>query len=77
MEPFVFMTRFYAFKHGMETTRTAERLDQLAEKGIFSETKRDELLRAYTVLLRMRLEGKSGTSGRTGKVRITASVRKN
>ena len=57
MEPFVFMTRFYAFKHGMETTRTAERLDRLVGKGIFSETKRDEQLRAYTFLLRLRLEG--------------------
>jgi len=56
MEPLIFMTRFYAFKHGMEAIRTADRLNLLAEKGLFSETKRDDLVQAYKFLLRARIE---------------------
>ncbi|MBI4775119.1 MAG: hypothetical protein HY788_13255 [Deltaproteobacteria bacterium] len=56
MEPLIFMIRFYAFKHGMEAIRTAERLNLLVERGLFSETKRDGLLQAYNFLTRARIE---------------------
>jgi len=50
------MTRFYAFKYGMETIRTSDRIHRLAQRSLFSETKRNELLRAHQFLLRTRIE---------------------
>lgn len=48
--------RIYALKHGVRERNTHERLKILREKGIFSPQSYDELVHAYTYLMKIRLE---------------------
>ncbi len=56
LEPFVFIIRLYAFAHGLEEVNTFGRIRRLAEVGVWGPSKRDELLLAYSALLRLRLD---------------------
>jgi CBS domain-containing protein len=55
MEPFVFITRLFAFSEGVEVSNTFERLDQLLEKKAFMKEEHSEIVHAYGFLMRLRL----------------------
>jgi CBS domain-containing protein len=55
MMPIVDFARVYALKNGIETTNTLERLYQLTAKKVLSQEEHDELDRAYSFLMQLRL----------------------
>jgi CBS domain-containing protein len=56
MTPIVDLVRAYALRNRIFLTNTGERLEALAEKGVFTEKERQELLQAYYYLMGMRLK---------------------
>ncbi|SIQ91544.1 DUF294 nucleotidyltransferase-like domain-containing protein [Pontibacter lucknowensis] len=55
MTPIVDLVRAYALRNRIFLTNTGERLEALAQKGVFTEKERQELLQAYYYLMGMRL----------------------
>ncbi|WP_299708571.1 DUF294 nucleotidyltransferase-like domain-containing protein [uncultured Pontibacter sp.] len=56
MTPIVDLVRAYALRNRIFLTNTGERLEALAQMGIFTEKERQELLQAYYYLMGMRLK---------------------
>ncbi|WP_111671987.1 DUF294 nucleotidyltransferase-like domain-containing protein [Algoriphagus litoralis] len=59
MRPIVDLARVYALKHKIFQTNTNERINQLREKGVFSEKEAVELIHAFEYLMSMRLENQA------------------
>lgn len=55
MSPIVDFTRVYALKHGVRETNTWERIRQLRLKRVLTHKEAEELERAYSALMRLRL----------------------
>ncbi len=56
LAPLVASTRLYALRGGVDSTNTVERLAELLETGVLSQSSHDETLAAYVTLTRLRLE---------------------
>ncbi|MEJ2037858.1 MAG: DUF294 nucleotidyltransferase-like domain-containing protein [Desulfosarcinaceae bacterium] len=55
MMPIVDFARIYSLKHGVEATNTLDRLQQLLVKDILSREEYEELEKAYSFLMQLRL----------------------
>lgn len=59
MTPIVDLVRVYALKHRIFATNTGERLEALAELGVFKEGECRELLQSYYYLMGLRLKNQA------------------
>jgi len=55
MTPIVDLARIYALKHGIDETNTLDRLHQLHLKNVFTRDQFEELERAYSFMMQVRL----------------------
>ncbi|MCP4716767.1 MAG: hypothetical protein GY868_16720, partial [Deltaproteobacteria bacterium] len=55
MMPIVDWARIYALQHGLDVTNTLERLRLLHEQGHLARQNYDEMVQAYTYLMKIRL----------------------
>jgi CBS domain-containing protein len=56
MTPIVDLVRVHALQNRIFKTNTGERLEELMEKGVFTETEYQELMQSYYYLMSMRLK---------------------
>ncbi len=54
--PIISFARLYSFQHQINQTNTLDRIDELAAKGFFKQSTRDEITDAYDFLMQLRLK---------------------
>lgn len=59
MSMLVDLTRIYALKHGVRARNTYKRMESLKNLGVFSTQSHDELVHAFSCLMRIRLENQT------------------
>jgi PAS domain S-box-containing protein len=57
--PLIMLARTYSLKHGIECSNTIERLTALKEKNIFTESIADEIIYAYSFLIKLRFRNQA------------------